>query len=157
LFAINTCKLERGIEMDNTEHLVREIEEFYRGYIDAFNREDIDLYLRMFDLPYVVVSGGRPATVVADEASRQTFYTQMMIGIQGSGWSRSDIDLMKAWPLGEKLATLLADVTRYKRDGSTLEHIRAFYTLRKDSKAWKIVALSEIRAPFTGPGDIARP
>jgi ketosteroid isomerase-like protein len=143
--------------MADTEEIVREIEEFYRNYIDAFNREDIDLYLRMFDLPYVIVSGGRPATVVADEASRQNFYTQMMIGIQGSGWGRSEIDLIKAWPLGEKLAMLLADVTRYKRDGAMLERLRACYTLRKDGKAWKIVALSEVRAPFTGPGDIARP
>lgn len=142
--------------MAETEQLVREIEEFYRGYIDAFNREDIDLYLRMFDLPYVIVSGGRAPTVVADEAARQTFYTRMMSGIQSSGWARSDIDLMKAWPLGEKLAMLLSDVTRYKRDGSVLERLRACYTLRSDGKAWKIVVLSEVRAPFAGPGDIPR-
>ncbi len=139
-----------------TEGLVREIEEFYRGYIDAFNREDIDLYLRMFDLPYVIVSGERPAAVVADEAAREKFYTQTMIGIRNRGWARSGIDLMKAWPLAEKLATLLADVTRYRSDDSVIERLRACYTLRNDGKAWRIVALSEVRAPFTGPGDIAR-
>ncbi|MDO8434346.1 MAG: hypothetical protein Q7S58_18245 [Candidatus Binatus sp.] len=142
--------------MANSEQLAREIEEFYRGYIDAFNREDIDLFLQMFDLPYVIVSGERAATIVADEAARQNFYTQMMIGIHNRGWARSEIDLMKAWPLGEKLAMLLADVTRYKRDGAVIERLRACYTLRHDGKTWRIVALTEVRAPFTGPGDIAR-
>ena len=37
-----------------------------------------------------------------------------------------------------------------------IERLRACYTLRNDGKAWKIVALTEVRAPFTGPGDIAR-
>jgi ketosteroid isomerase-like protein len=142
--------------MPDTEQMVREIEEFYRGYIDAFNREDIDLYLRMFDLPYVVVSGERAAVVVADEAARAKFYTRMMVGIRDRGWARSGIDLMRAWALGEKLALLLADVTRYRSDDSVIEALRACYTLRNDGKAWRIVALTEVRAPFTGPGDIPR-
>src|SRR5882672_1214221 len=137
--------------MADTASLVRGIEDFYRGYIDAFNREDIDLYLRMFDLPYVIVSGERAAVVVADEAAREKFYTQMMIGIKNRDWARSGIDLMKGWPLGEKLAMLLADVTRYRRDDSVIERLRACYTMRNDGKAWRIVALTEVRAPFTGP------
>ena len=28
--------------MANAEEIVREVESFYRGYIDAFNREDVD-------------------------------------------------------------------------------------------------------------------
>jgi hypothetical protein len=79
-----------------------------------------------------------------------------MISIHGRGWGRSEIDLMKAWPLSEKLAMIMADVTRYKKDGAVLERLRAFYTLRNDGKAWRIVALAESRAPFTGPGDISR-
>ena len=142
--------------MANAEQIVREVEEFYRRYIDAFNREDIDQFLQSFDLPYVLLTGERPATVVADEAARQQFYTRTMISIQGRGWGRSEIDLMKAWPLAEKLVMIMADVTRYKKDGSMLERLRAFYTLRNDGKAWRIVALAEARAPFTGPGDIPR-
>ena len=54
------------------------------------------------------------------------------------------------------MATLMADVTRYKKDGSILERLRAFYSLRNDGKSWKIVTISMANPPFTGPGDIAR-
>jgi ketosteroid isomerase-like protein len=139
-----------------TDRIVQEIEQFYKSYIDGFNREDIDLFLQSFDLPYVVLSGEHGATVCADEAARQRFYTQTMSGIQARGWSRSVTDKTKVWPLAENLATLMADVTRYKKDGSILERLRAFYTLRNDGKSWKIVTISMANPPFTGPGDIAR-
>jgi hypothetical protein len=79
-----------------------------------------------------------------------------MSGIQARGWARSATDKTKVWPLAENLATLMADVTRYKKDGSILERLRAFYTLRNDGKSWKIVLISMANPPFTGPGDIAR-
>jgi ketosteroid isomerase-like protein len=142
--------------MADTDHIAREIEQFYGRYIDGFNREDIDLFMQSFDLPFVVLSGEHGAAVFADEAAQQRFYTQTMIAIQGRGWARSTIDRLKAWPLANNLATLMADVTRYKKDGSILERLRAFYTLRNDGKAWKIVTLSMANPPFTGPGDVSR-
>jgi hypothetical protein len=142
--------------MAATDRIVQEIEQFYKSYIEGFNREDIDLFLQSFDLPYVVLSGEHGATVCADEAARQRFYTQTMSAIQGRGWARSATDRTKVWPLAENLATLMADVTRYKKDGSILERLRAFYTLRNDGKSWKIVTISMANPPFSGPGDIAR-
>jgi ketosteroid isomerase-like protein len=142
--------------MANSEQIVRDIEQSYAHYIDAFNREDIDLFMQSFDLPFAALSGEQGATVFADEAARQRFYTQIMSSIHKSGWARSGIDLVKVWPHAENLATLMADVTRYKKDGSILERLRAFYTLRNDGKAWKIVTLAMAYAPFPGPGDIPR-
>ena len=142
--------------MADSNQIVRELEQFYARYIDGFNREDIDLFLGSFDLPFVVLSGEHGATIFADEAAQQRFYTQTMIAIQGRGWGRSAVDLLKIWPLAENLATLMADVTRYKKDGSILERLRAFYTLRNDGKAWKIVTVSMANPPFPGPGDIPR-
>ncbi len=142
--------------MANSEQLVREIDQFYIHYIDSFNREDIDLYLQCFDLPFVALSGEHGASVFADETARQRFYTQIMSAIHKSGWVRSGIDHVKIWPHAENLATLMADVTRYKKDGSILERLRAFYTLRNDGKAWKIMTMAMANAPFTGPGDIPR-
>jgi hypothetical protein len=60
------------------------------------------------------------------------------------------------WPLAENLATLMADVTRYKKDDEILERLRAFYTLRYNGKSWKITTVSMASPPFTGPGDIPR-
>jgi hypothetical protein len=142
--------------MADSNQIVREIEQFYGRYIDGFNREDIDLFLGSFDLPFAVLSGEHGATIFADEAAQQRFYTQTMIAIQGRGWGRSAVDLVKVWPLAQNLATLMADVTRYKKDGTILEQLRAFYTLCNDGKAWKIVTVSMATPPFPGPGDIPR-
>jgi ketosteroid isomerase-like protein len=142
--------------MADSDQIVREVEQFYAHYIDAFNREDIDLFMQSFDLPFAALSGEHGATVFADEAARQRFYTQTMSAIQRRGWGRSAVDRVKAWPLADNLATLIADVTRYKKDGTILERLRAFYTLRNDGKAWKIVTLSMANPPFPGPGDIPR-
>jgi hypothetical protein len=142
--------------MANSEQIVRELEKFYTHYIDCFNREDIDLYLQTFDLPFTMLSGERGATVFADEAARQRFYTQVMSSIHERGWARSGIDSVKVWPLAENLATLMADVTRYKKDGSIIERLRAFYTIRNDGKGWKIVTMAMANPPFPGPGDIPR-
>jgi SnoaL-like domain len=140
--------------MATTDQIVHAVEQFYSRYIDSFNREDIDLYLDSFDLPFVILSGQQGATVFADEGARQRFYTQTMRDVQGRGWVRSAVDLIKIWPQAEGLATLMADVTRYKKDDAILERVRAFYTLRYDGKAWKIITMALANPPFTGPGDI---
>ena len=72
------------------------------------------------------------------------------------GWMRSGIDRLKTWALADNLGMILSDVTRYKTDGSVLEKLRACYMVRRDGNAWKIVTISEIKAPFLGPGDLAR-
>lgn len=142
--------------MADANQVVREVEEFYRRYIDGFNREDIDLFMGSFDQPFALLSGEHGAAVFADEAAAQRFYTQTMIAIQERGWGRSAIDRIKVWPLAGNLATLMADVTRYKQDGSILERLRAFYTLRNGGQGWKIVTVAMAPPPFRGPGDIAR-
>jgi hypothetical protein len=142
--------------MADEQQIILEVDEFYRGYIDGFNREDIDMFMQSFDLPFTIVSGDRAAIVCASEAEQQTFYAQIMAGIQGRGWARSAIDQTRVWPVAANLATLMADVTRYKRDGSIIERLRAFYTLRRDARSWKIVTLMQATAPFLGPGAIPR-
>ena len=142
--------------MADSETIVREVEEFYRRYIDGFNREDIDIFMQSFALPFVVISGEQGAAVCASEADLQSFYMRTMVALQEPGWRRSGLDRLRVWPLAERLATLMADVTRYRHDGSVIARLRAFYTVRHDGKNWKIVSLTEARAPFTGPGEIPR-
>jgi hypothetical protein len=141
----------------NEQQIVSEIGEFYRGYIDGFNREDIDLFMQSFDLPFAILTGDRPAIICATEADQQRFYAQTMASIQARGWARSGVDQSRVWPLAENLATLMADVTRYRRDDSIIERLRAFYTLRREARSWKIVSLAQATPPFLGPGAIAYP
>lgn len=133
-----------------------ELESFYRGYIDAFNREDLDHFLGCFGIPYGWVTGERGLTVTTSEDDHQSGFSRIMLDIKQRGWARSAIDQLKTWALGDNLGMILADYTRYKADGSILERGRACYTARRDGKAWKIIALSEIKPGYLGPGDIAR-
>ncbi|MGH7843214.1 MAG: DUF6841 family protein [Candidatus Binataceae bacterium] len=133
-----------------------ELESFYRGYIDAFNREDIDHFADCFALPYGWVTGERGLTVTADEGAHQSFFSRIMIDLKARGWARSAIDRFKTFVFADNLGMIVADYTRYKSDGAVLESGRACYTLRRDGKVWKIVTLSEIKPPFLGPSDIPR-
>jgi ketosteroid isomerase-like protein len=142
--------------MTNAEEIVRAVESFYRGYIDAFNREDVDQYTDAFAFPYAWISGEGGISLCANESDHQRWLGRVMSALKERGWSRSGIDRMRAWPMAENLAMVMADYTRYKSDGTILENGRACYTVRRDGKAWKIVALAEVKPPFLGPGDMPR-
>jgi hypothetical protein len=75
-----------------------------------------------------------------------------MASLRASEWGRSDIDRLQVFPYAESLAQIVADVTRYKRDGSVLEKLRATYMYQRDEESWKIVSLALVEAPFSGPG-----
>jgi ketosteroid isomerase-like protein len=138
------------------EQISKELAAFYESYIAAFNREDIDAFTESFAYPYAWITGRHGLSQCANEGDHQRSFGKIMADLKERGWVRSGVDQFKAWPLAEDLAMILADVTRYKADGSTMERVRACYTVRRDVKGWKIVALSEIRPPFLGPGDLAR-
>jgi ketosteroid isomerase-like protein len=142
--------------MITAEQVSQELEAFYKSYIAAFNREDIDAFTESFAYPYAWVTGPRGLSQCATESDHQRSFGKIMSDLKERGWARSGIDQLKAWGLAEDLAMILADVTRYKHDDSILERVRACYTVRRDVKSWKIVVLSEVRPPFLGPGDLAR-
>jgi hypothetical protein len=75
-----------------------------------------------------------------------------MSDIQSRGWDHNGVDRLQVFTLTETTALLIADITRYKKDKSTLESGRYCYTVRKDGGAWKIVTLTAVKPPFTGPG-----
>ncbi|MGH8336052.1 MAG: DUF6841 family protein [Gammaproteobacteria bacterium] len=143
--------------MPSASEIVTELETFYKGYIDAFNREDIDMYTQTFAFPYAFIIGEKGLALCHDETGHQRFYTNISINLKERGWARSGIDQVKAWPYAENLAMILADVTRYRADNSVIEKVRATYTVRRDGKNWKIVALSEVKPPFLGPGEVSHP
>ena len=137
--------------MADADTVVQEVKMFYQAFIDGFNREDTDMYLRSFCYPNGMLSGERGMTVNAKESDQQRFYQEVMAFIQGRGWERSGIDRLQVWPLADTMAMLVSDITRYKKDGSVLERGRYCYTLRKDGGTWKILTLTEVKPPFPGP------
>ena len=141
--------------MATSEEIVRELESFYRHYIDVFNREDAEFY-DCFANPYAMVSGARGLLTVANNDDNRKSFGRIMKTLKEQGWARSGIDRINAWAMAADFGMILSDVTRYKADGSVMEKIRACYSLRRDKDKWKIVTITEVTPPFLGPGNIAR-
>jgi hypothetical protein len=131
----------------------KELDRFYRGYVDAFNRQDPDRVVGCFAIPYGWVTGERGLAAITNEGDHRNGFSRLMLELRQRGWVRSGINLLKTWALSDNLAMTLADFTRYRADGSMLENGRACYTALRDSDSWKIIAITEIKPPFLGPGD----
>lgn len=141
--------------MPTSDEIARELESFYRHYINVFNRED-DRFFECFAHPYAAVSGERGLAAVANDDDNRKNFHRTMTTLKERGWVRSGIDSIKAWALADNFGMILSDVTRYTADNSVLEKIRACYMVRRDGGSWKIVTISEVKPPFLGPGDISR-
>lgn len=133
-----------------------ELEKFYAAYLDAFNREDSERFARSFAYPYAWIDGSRGLTICADENHHQHAFASIMSGLKRRGWGSSRADRVTSWMMADNLTMVLADVTRYRNDGSILEKVRACYTVRREAESWKIVTVAEIRPPYLGPGQVLR-
>ncbi|MGH7916140.1 MAG: DUF6841 family protein [Candidatus Binataceae bacterium] len=142
--------------MSTVVHNEPELESFYAAYIEAFNREDTELFARSFSYPYAWIDGARGLTVCAHEDDHRRTFALIMRGLKERGWASSRADRVTSWVMADKLAMVLADVTRYRNDGSILEQVRACYTVRREAGSWKIVTVAEIRPPYLGPGEFPR-
>jgi hypothetical protein len=139
------------MQMSDAATIVREVEEFYRGYIEGFNREDRDIYLRSFCYPNAVLRGEHGMTVHAKEPDQQRYYEELMVAIREEAWDHTGLGQLHVAPLTDRTAILIADITRYKKDNTAIENARLCYTVRKDGSAWKILTLTDVKPPFTGP------
>jgi hypothetical protein len=99
-----------------------------------------------------MLSGEQGLVTINTETDHHQIYQRIMAPLHESGWGRSEIDRLQIWPFSASLAQLVADVTRYKKDGGVLERLRASYMFRREGEAWKIISLALIEAPFSGPG-----
>jgi hypothetical protein len=136
--------------MPDAATIIYEVEEFYRKFIDGFNREDTDMYLRSFCYPNGMLSGEQGMTVNAKESDQQRFYQEVTSDIQSRGWDHTGVEKLQVAPLTESTALLLADIARYKKDNSVIESGRYCYTVRKEGGVWKVLTLTEVKPPFTG-------
>jgi len=139
--------------MSDAATIIQEVENFYRAFIDGFNREDTDMYLRSFCYPNGMLSGEHGMVVNAKESDQQRFYQQVTSDIQSRGWDHTAVDKLQVFPLTDTTALLVADITRHKKDNTVLESGRYCYTVRKDGDAWKILTLTAVKPPFAGPGE----
>lgn len=119
--------------------IVSEVEGAYRHYVEAFNGRDAREIAELYDRPHAQVIGETGLSIVNDDADQQQWYEFVMAYLDDQGWGRTEIDEVWIWPLSHTLAQLVANVTRYRRDGSVLQRLRANYTLRRRDGTWKVV------------------
>jgi hypothetical protein len=142
--------------LSSAAEIASELEAFYKGYVDAVNRGDIDVLTELFAFPWALVSGDGGLTVFNNETDHQRFLRKFMLDLKARGWVRGGIDRFSAWVCADDLAMILTDFTRYKSEGSILDAGRACYTVRRDGKAWTMLTITEVKPPFLGPGDLPR-
>jgi hypothetical protein len=142
--------------MSDEATIVHEIETSYAAYAGAFNDQNIDGVVRYISAPYVMTIGAN-APMVADSAEHvRIMFEKSLAGMKGRGWARSDFKTVHIWPLSNDHALLMTDITRYKTDGSVLEKGRYIYSIRRVDPSWQITGVTDVAAPFTGPGDFTR-
>jgi ketosteroid isomerase-like protein len=119
--------------------VAEEVEAAYRHYVDVFNSRDPAAIAAVYDHPHAQMLGEVGLSIVNDDADQQQWYDFVMTYLDAQQWGRTEIDDVWVWPLSEKLAQVVANVTRYRKDGSVLNHVRANYTLRRSDDTWKVV------------------
>jgi len=142
--------------MSDAATVSHEAETAYTAYANYFNMRDIEGVCRYIAAPYVMLIGAHP-TMIAEtaEAVRKQF-DSALAGMLGRGWVRSDFKVVNVTPLSNDHALLLSDIIRYKGDGAVLESGRYCYTIHRADPNWQITGVTDVAAPFTGPGDVPR-
>ena len=136
--------------------IAHEIETMYAAYSGAFNHEDIESVVRYISAPYVMTIGGNPPMVAPTAGDVRHMFDANLVRMKGNGWTRSDYRIVHIWPLSPDHAFLLTDITRWKADGSMLEKGRYCYSVRRADPSWQVTGVTDVRKPFTGPGDFPR-
>ena len=133
--------------------IAREVEAVYQHYIEVFNRRDAGEIVDLFDRPHARVSGEHGLTIVGDDADQRLRWCESKTAfLDDIGCERTGINGLQIWPLSPTLAQLVADVTRYKKDGSVLQRFRANYTLRRRDGTWKVIIIYPVlEEAFPGP------
>ena len=142
--------------MPNSQEIAREVECFYRKFMDAFNRQEIVSGAKFVDLPYALISGDGGMVVCSTASEHQRLSAQIFTDLKARGWARSDIDRVRVSLFAENHALIVSDLTRRRMDGSVLQKSRFCYTARHDGSSWKMIAYSPVADGFLGPGDFPR-
>ena len=144
--------------MADAAAIIHEIETSYTAYNAAFLREDIPGVVRYVTAPYVMNIGGNPPRISQTPEDVLQNFNASLAGMKKSGWQRSDTKIVKIWPFSDNHGLLMADIVRYKTDGTILNKGRYCYSMRRAGELWQICAVTDVGEAFAGPGagDIAR-
>jgi hypothetical protein len=142
--------------MSDEATIIHEIETAYAAYAGSFNDQNIDGVVRYISAPYVMTIGASPPMVADSPEHVRGLFEKSLAGMKGRGWAKSDFNTVHIWPLSNDHALLMTDIIRYKADGSVLEKGRYIYSVRRADPSWSITGVTDVAAPFSGPGNFPR-
>jgi hypothetical protein len=132
-----------------SDEIIGVVEAFYRGYLDAFNREDTDALVTAFAFPSAVIIGDHGMLLLANPDDVRRFFDGATAALHARDWDRSGLDGLQVWPFSHALAMVIADIVRYAKDGSVFDRGRACYMVGSEGGSWKILTLTEMKPPYS--------
>src|SRR5271156_7025050 len=84
---------ERTGKMASADLLTKEMESFYRRYIEAFNSEELTGLAELFSYPWGSIGGRRGMLVIRDQADFMRAMGKSKGVLRDRGWARTGIDM----------------------------------------------------------------
>jgi ketosteroid isomerase-like protein len=117
------------------------IREVLTEYLEALNQNDVTRAASHCAPPITMILGDRVVTA-STVPEIVIAYTTMLAALRARGCARSEWTDIYVHNLANNLALASGRATRYKTDGSVLEHIGATYLMRKVGGLWKLSVLT---------------
>jgi len=89
--------------MASADLLTKEMESFYRLYIEAFNSEELTGLADLFSYPWGSIGGRRGMVVIKDHADFVHAMGKSKTNLRKRGWARTGIDMTHAWPTADDM------------------------------------------------------
>lgn len=111
----------------------------FTDYAQAFNTLNPDLVAPFIHLPALLITLDAVIPISNDAEVKGTF-SQFFEQLKQGDFKESKVHGLQINQVSQNQAIVSGTATRYKTNGSVLEHFGFTYTLRKVDKDWKIVA-----------------
>jgi hypothetical protein len=100
---------------------------------------DVDEWLTVFEIPFIVVGDSTLVLASTDEARDR--FGAMFTALVARGFASTEADDVEVRVVSADLAFVDATFTRRRADGSELERIATVYVCRRRAEGWRVGAL----------------
>ena len=133
--------------MDN-EDATREVASFYRGYIAAFNENDLDAYCDCFEPGSITIKAENRSIAGTVDGIRARA-VELRDRLLTSGWTSTRVRRSRIWSIEPRLAVIVSDLERLGGD-HIFEVARCIYSVSRTDAGWKIWSTTVSTAALEG-------
>lgn len=110
----------------------------FTEYSTAFGKLDPELIPTYFHLPAMLMNAEIVAPMT-DTQDVKNVFTKLFEKLKHDNFKGSKLDSLKIYEVSQNQAIVTGVATRYREDGSVLEHFGLTYTFRNTDQGWKII------------------